>query len=375
MSKRSLWLWVLPAALGWILCLQQGGQAQVDRTFERFSSEVENVSRRWDQEVSRVSGEYHRQATIVWEQYRREIERIWDEFRGTTAKVWADYSDDTAARAVVDFDKGTIDVEVVIPSADPNAFQKGAARVKEKFLETFAKEVSPGQPVLESQLQTQTGQVVTQQNVERFAETEVKGTARVEKRFQSQDGIERLKMTARLPMASGHTHHRATWYAPLAIKYGQERRLSPARVLAVVHTESAFNPFARSPEGAIGLMQLIPRSGARDAYQALYGEPRIVSIDYLFNPENNMHLGSVYITLLRDQHLRDVQDPVKRDYLMICAYNWGMGRVKRLVSQPNDMSRDEVTAILHKRTPQETRDYLDRVLSRTTLYEPMVAGR
>jgi len=377
MGKRARWTWILtvPTMLCWILCFQQQGQAQVDRTFERFSSEVENVSRRWDQEVSRVSGEYHRQATIVWEQYRREIERIWDAFRRTTAKEWADYSDDTAARAVVDFDKGIIDVEVVIPSADPNAFQKGAARVKEKFLETFAKEVSPGQPVLEGQIPTQTGQVVTQQNVDRFAETEVQGTARVEKRFRSQDNIERLKITARIPMASGHTHHRAKRYAPLAVKYGQERQLSPARVLAVVHTESAFNPFARSPEGAIGLMQLIPRSGARDAYQALYGEPRTVSVDYLFNPENNMNLGTVYVILLRDRHLRDVQDPVKRDYLVICAYNWGIGNVKRLVSQPNSVSREEVTALLRKRTPQETRDYLNKVLSRTTLYEPMVAGR
>jgi membrane-bound lytic murein transglycosylase C len=336
---------------------------------------VEEVFRRWDQEVSRVGGEYHRQATIVWEQYRQEIDRIWDEFCRTTAKVWADYSDDTAARTVVDFEQGTIDVEVVVPRVEPNALPKAMDRVKEKFLETFAKEVSPGRSVLEDQLQIQTGQVVTQQNIERFAESEVKGTAQVEKRFQSQDGIERLKVTARIPMAQGHTYHRAKLYTPLAIKYGQERQVAPARALAIMHTESAFNPFASSSEGAIGLMQLIPHAAARDAYQALYGEPKTVSIDYLFNPENNVNLGTVYITLLRDRYLQEVQDPVKRDYLVVCAYNWGIGNIKRLVSQPNRISRDEIVAILRSRTPQETRDYLDKVLSRTTLYESLVAGR
>jgi len=375
MGKRTSWPLVLLWLLVWVLFPQEEGQAQVDRTFERFSTEIEDIFQRWDEEVSRVGGEYQRQATIIWEQYRKEIDRIWDEFRRTTAKVWADYSDDTAARTVVDFEQGTIDVEAVVPSAGPKVLQKAEERIKEKFLETFAKEVSPGRPVLEGQLRTQTGQVVTLQNVDRFAETEVKGRAQVEKRFQSQDGTERLKVTTRIPMAREHTHHRAKWYAPLAVKHGQDRQVPPARVLAIMHTESAFNPFARSEEGAIGLMQLIPHAAARDAYQVLYGEPRIVSADYLYNPENNVNLGTVYVTLLRDRYLGDVRDTVTREYLVICAYNWGIGNIKRLVSQPNGMSREAVAAILRSHTPQETRDYLDKILSRTTLYEPMVVRR
>lgn len=367
--------WLLLSLLVWGLLPQEDQQAQVDRTFDRFSTEVESVFRQWDREVSRVGGEYQRQATVVWEQYRQEIDRIWDQFRRTTAKVWADYSDDTAARTVVDFEQGTVDVEVVVPSTAPNALPTAMDRVKEKFLDTFAKEESPGRPVLEGQLWTQTGQVVTPQSVEQFAETEVKGRARVEKRFQGQDGIERLKVTTRIPMTHEHTHRRATWYAPLAIKYGQTRQVHPARVLAIIHTESAFNPFARSPEGAIGLMQLIPHAAARDAYQALYREPRAVSVDYLYNPENNVNLGTVYVTLLRDRYLGGVQDAVTREYLVICAYNWGIGNITRLVSQPNRMRREEVAAILRNRTPPETRDYLEKVMSRTALYEPMASGR
>jgi hypothetical protein len=60
---------------------------------------------------------------------------------------------------------------------------------------------------------------------------------------------------------------------------------------------------------------------------------------------------------------------------VICAYNWGIGKVKRLIRQPNDLSQEEVITILRNRAPQETRDYLERILRRTTLYEPMGAER
>jgi membrane-bound lytic murein transglycosylase C len=375
MERWVQWWVIVPLLLSWMLRSPVGVHAQAEQTFKRFSREVDGLSRRWEQEVTRVGDEYQRQATIVWEQYRAQIDRLWDTFRRTTATVWADYSDDTAARTVVDFAQGTIDVEVIVSSTEPNALHKAKERVKEQFLETFAKQERPGRPVLEGQLQTQTGEVVAPQNVERFAEVEVQGAARLEKRFQSQDGSERLKVTTRLPMTHGHTHHRATWYIPLAVKYGQERQVSPARILAIMHTESAFNPFARSTEGAVGLMQLIPNAGARDAYQALYGAAQTVSVDYLYNPEHNTHLGTVYVTLLRDRYLEEIRDPQTRDHLVICAYNWGIGNIKRLLRQLNRPSREEVVAVLRRDPPQATRDYLDRVLHRSTLYEPMVAGR
>lgn len=386
MRQRTAWQWLILSLVVWVLFPQEEGASQEDRTLKGLSTEMEDIRRQWNQELQDIRGlwnqesssmqeEYRRQAAIIWEHYRREVDQIWDEFRRTTAKVWADYSNDTAARSVVDFEHGTIEVEVVVPSAEPNAHQKAVDRLKEQFLQTFEKEVSPGHPVLEGQLRTQTGQVVTPQNVQRFADTEVKGSARVVKRFESQDGVERLKVTARIPMVHEHAHYRASTYAPLAMRYGRTGQVPAARVLAIMHTESAFNPFARSPEGAIGLMQLIPHAAARDAYQALYGKSKVVSVEYLFNPENNVNLGTVYVKLLRDQYLRDVQDPIAQDYLVICAYNWGIGNTKRLVSQPNHLSRERVAAILRTATPQETRDYLERVLSRTTLYEAMVAAR
>jgi len=40
---------------------------------------------------------------------------------------------------------------------------------------------------------------------------------------------------------------------------GQERRVDPLLIVAIIGIESGFNPFAESPMGAQGLMQVIPR--------------------------------------------------------------------------------------------------------------------
>jgi soluble lytic murein transglycosylase-like protein len=51
----------------------------------------------------------------------------------------------------------------------------------------------------------------------------------------------------------------ATWFVSLAYQAGQEFKVDPVLVLAVMAIESRFNPVARSHMGAKGLMQVIPK--------------------------------------------------------------------------------------------------------------------
>lgn len=84
-----------------------------------------------------------------------------------------------------------------------------------------------------------------------------------------------------------------------------------ALLLAVIHVESGFNPRARSAKGAIGLMQVMPPTGAR------YG----VLAD-LADPVKNIGVGARY--------LRDLLDLFKGDTeLALAAYNAGEGAVLR----------------------------------------------
>jgi soluble lytic murein transglycosylase-like protein len=88
-------------------------------------------------------------------------------------------------------------------------------------------------------------------------------------------------------------------------------RVPHALVKAVMHAESNFNPNARSPVGAIGLMQIMPPTGRR------YG----VHSD-LAEPARNIDVGTRYLRDLLDLFGNDEQ-------LAVAAYNAGEGAVMK----------------------------------------------
>ncbi|MDM3642745.1 transglycosylase SLT domain-containing protein, partial [Proteus mirabilis] len=51
---------------------------------------------------------------------------------------------------------------------------------------------------------------------------------------------------------------------------------------------------------------------------------------YLFDPANNIDVGTAYISILQNSSLGDIKDPVSRRYAVIQAYNGGAGRVLRI---------------------------------------------
>ena len=93
----------------------------------------------------------------------------------------------------------------------------------------------------------------------------------------------------------------------------EHARLNDVRVdlvRAVVQVESAFNPYARSPKGALGLMQLMPATiqefGVKNPY----------------NPVENVRAGVAYLRQLLDRY----QD---NEELALAAYNAGPGAVDK----------------------------------------------
>jgi hypothetical protein len=113
----------------------------------------------------------------------------------------------------------------------------------------------------------------------------------------------------RTPLASA----RSEAFNKLIVEASWRNELDPELVQAVIHVESAYQPHARSPKGALGLMQVMPATGAR------YGvvEPR-----QLLDPALNIDVGTRY--------LRDLHKLFKgRTDLILAAYNAGEGAVAR----------------------------------------------
>lgn len=100
-------------------------------------------------------------------------------------------------------------------------------------------------------------------------------------------------------------------------------------VKAIIHTESGFNPKARSKPGAQGLMQLMPATAA------------MYDVMDAYDPAENIRAGTRHIKYLINRY-KDLE-------LALAAYNAGEGNVKKYGGIPPFA---------------ETQDYVKRVLSR-----------
>ncbi|MDO4637464.1 MAG: transglycosylase SLT domain-containing protein [Lautropia sp.] len=92
-------------------------------------------------------------------------------------------------------------------------------------------------------------------------------------------------------------------------------KLDPRLVLAVMSTESAFNPNARSDRNAFGLMQILPETAER------------FGIKDIMDPVQNIRGGMAYLRWLLNYYRGDVS-------LVLAAYNAGEGAVDRYNGVP-----------------------------------------
>lgn len=111
---------------------------------------------------------------------------------------------------------------------------------------------------------------------------------------------------ATAPVPSGRAAH----YDALISEHATEEGLSPDFVRAVIHAESGFNPRARSIKGAMGLMQLMPKTASD--YHVLDA----------YDPGENIRAGAAYLKSLLMRFDGD-------EALALAAYNAGPETVER----------------------------------------------
>ena len=112
---------------------------------------------------------------------------------------------------------------------------------------------------------------------------------------------------ATTPMASATVREQ---FEPLIREHAARHALRVELVRAVIQVESGYNPSARSPKGAMGLMQLMPATarqlGVRNAY----------------DPDENIRGGCAYLRQLLDRYQGNEE-------LALAAYNAGSEAVDR----------------------------------------------
>jgi soluble lytic murein transglycosylase-like protein len=124
------------------------------------------------------------------------------------------------------------------------------------------------------------------------------------------------------------TADRVRIYDDLIIEHARLNGIRTELVQAVVQVESAFNAYAMSPKGAVGLMQLMP------------GTMRQFGVKNAFNPVENVRAGTAYLRQLLDRYENNEE-------LALAAYNAG----------PRAVDKHGQTVPPYR----ETKDYVSRI--------------
>ncbi|WP_111641943.1 transglycosylase SLT domain-containing protein [Marinimicrobium alkaliphilum] len=132
--------------------------------------------------------------------------------------------------------------------------------------------------------------------------------------------------------------------------------INPYFLYAIARQESAFMPDARSPAGALGLMQLMPSTARYTARRA--GIPYHNQHD-LLSPDRNIQLGSRYLNQLLEEFDGN-------RILAAAAYNAGPTRVRRWLRESSQPLPYDVW--IETIPFQETRGYVQNVLTFSVIY-------
>lgn len=115
---------------------------------------------------------------------------------------------------------------------------------------------------------------------------------------------------------------------PMIKRFSRQHQLHPALIRAVIKAESNFDPRAVSRSGAIGLMQLMPRTALQ------------LDVRDLYDPEDNIGGGTKYLRQLLDRFRGNLP-------LALAAYNAGEHVVDRYRTLPPiDETRQYVRKVL-----------------------------
>ena len=361
-------------------------------TYEEYQKQQNSSFTKYKNDFEKEFKAYKKAHDEAWKEFSKELGKKWPKNNGktdiSTQHKFVEYSKDLTQKKSVDYEKKVINLEVIASS------QKEAKRKIDKMFNKLLKEdvkAAFNNDILEKKIAKKV------KKKRKIPKSNQKLIADMISAQQKQNMIAKLKKQklkvvkykgkfiykANVKLPSNSIIKKAKEYKSKVLKESKKQKILPELVYAIMHSESSFNPMARSHIPAFGLMQIVPRSAGIDSYQYLYKKKRVLSSSYLYSSNNNITIGSAYLHVLYYRYLKKIKDPQSRLYCAIAAYNTGAGNVaKAFIGNTNinkasktinSMSSDKVYKTLMRKLPyNETKKYLKKVSNRVSAYNKLL---
>ncbi len=146
-------------------------------------------------------------------------------------------------------------------------------------------------------------------------------------------------------------------YKDFVEKWTAHYYLDPYLIYGLIRQESRFDADDVSRSGAVGLAQIMPRTGRGIAKDLKF--PRYDTY-HLYNPDYNVLMGTYYLYLMLK---RFDNNP----YLALAAYNGGPGNVSKWLKK----GYEDIDEFVESIPFSETRDYVKRVMQNYWIYKDL----
>jgi len=243
--------------------------------------------------------------------------------------------------------------ESLLSNAPPAGSWKGADYAKSSVLEAAVRMAAAGNEQLSARFMLHLGESLSDAELGTLA-----GLALDLGQYRSAVLIAKAATERGLVLPSA--------YFPVPDMIPEALPVSRALALSIARRESEFDPEARSPAGALGLMQMLPATAAQVAKDQgiKYSEAKLAS-----DPAYNATLGAAYLKELVDQFGPSVA-------LVASGYNAGPGRPRGWVGAFGDprLASTDVVDWVEMIPFTETRTYVMRVVEGVVIYRAKLRG-
>ena len=243
--------------------------------------------------------------------------------------------------------------ESLLSNAPPAGSWKGAGYAKSSVLEAAARMAAAGNEQLSARFMLHLGESLSDAELGTLA-----GLALDLGQYRSAVLIAKAATERGLVFPSA--------YFPVPDMIPEALPVSRALALSIARRESEFDPEARSPAGALGLMQMLPATAAEVAKDQgiKFSKAKLAS-----DPAYNATLGAAYLKELVDQFGPSVA-------LVASGYNAGPGRPRGWVDAFGDprLASTDVVDWVEMIPFTETRTYVMRVVEGVVIYRAKLRG-